>query len=195
LSALPQGGAAPADSPAPLAGVGTAISNAGNAVTGFFGNMFSGNATTEPSATVATATAPQAAASPPTPPTTPSVQAPPVANDWSSGMSVSPGSESTPAKAPVKSAAVEKPRAANGSKYRLQVGIVRSREEAEGITATLRSEYAAAIGAASPAIDEVSFGNGTFYRVQVGPFASAAEPRQLCTTLKPKGFDCLVVTK
>jgi hypothetical protein len=193
LSALPQGDAAPAASPAPLAGVGTAISNAGSAVTGFFGNMFSGNATTattEPSAAVATATAPQVATPPPA-----TVQAPPVDADWSSGTSVSPGRETKPAKAPPKSAAVEKPRAANGSKYRLQVGIVRSREEAEGITATLRSEYAAAIGTASPAIDEVTFGNGTFYRVQVGPYASAAEPGQLCTTLKPKGFDCLVVTK
>ena len=80
-------------------------------------------------------------------------------------------------------------------KYRLQVGIVSSRDEAEQITARLRAEHAQAIGTAAPAIDEVTFGSGTFYRVQVGPYASAAEPGQFCTALKPKGFDCLVVTK
>jgi cell division protein FtsN len=179
-----------------LAGVGTAIGNAGSAVTGFFGNMFGGGstATTAPSADVATAAAPPAAVPPPPPQ---SVQAPPVATDWNAQTNVAPAASKTPAKSETKKkvAAIDKPRAAAAGKYRLQVGIVGSRTEAENISARLRAEHAARLGAAAPAIDEVTFGNGTFYRVQVGPYASAAEPGQFCTALKPQGYDCLVVTK
>jgi hypothetical protein len=184
LSALPQGDTAAA-SPAPLAGVGSAVSNAGSAVTGFFGGMFGGgnSATANPSAPVATATAPSASA-----PATPG---------WDQGTSVvtAPAKPDTKAAAKKKTAAVDTPRNTAAGKYRLQVGIVSSRDEAEQITARLRAEHAEAIGTAAPAIDEVAFGNGTFYRVQVGPYASAAEPGQFCTALRPKGFDCLVVTK
>jgi hypothetical protein len=185
LSALPQGDAAAA-SPSPLGNVGSAIGNAGSAVSGFFGGMFGGGstATAEPSTNVATAAAP------------PAPQPPPAAG-WDSGTSI----VAAPAKADVKSvakkktAAVDTARTTAAGKYRLQVGIVSSRDEAEQITAKLRAEHAQAIGTAAPAIDEVTFGNGTFYRVQVGPYASAAEPGQFCTALKPKGYDCLVVTK
>jgi cell division septation protein DedD len=184
LSALPQGdAAAPSTS---IGNVGSAIGNAGSAVSGFFGGMFGGGntATTDPSTSVATATAP------------PAPQPPPAAG-WDSGTSV----VSAPAKAEGKSApkkktaAVDTARNTAAGKYRLQVGIVSSRDEAEQITARLRAEHAQAIGTAAPAIDEITFGNGTFYRVQVGPYASAAEPGQFCTALRPKGYDCLVVTK
>ncbi len=194
LSALPQGDAQ-TSSPAPLAGVGTAIGNAGSAVSGFFGNMFGGGsgstATAAPSTDVATAAMPPNPPAPPQPAPTA-----PVAADWNSATSVVPGTETKPAKpAAKKTAALDTSRNTAAGKYRLQVGIVRSREEAEQITATLRAEHAANLGTAAPAIDEVTFGNGTFYRVQVGPYASAAEPGQFCTALKPKGYDCLVVTK
>lgn len=201
LSAVPQSDTATAPVANPLAGVGTAIGNAGSAVTGFFGNMFGsgGTATTTPSADVATAAAPPSAPVPPVSASgpAPSVQAAPVAAGWNPDVSVAPASDQKPAKAEAKKkvAAVEKPRASAAGKYRLQVGIVGSREEAENITARLRAEHAASLGAAAPAIDEVTFGNGTFFRVQVGPYASAAEPGQFCSALKPKGYDCLVVTK
>jgi hypothetical protein len=198
LSAVPQSDAATAPVANPLSGVGTAIGNAGTAVTGFFGNMFGGGstATTAPSTDVATATAPSVPAAAPAPPA-PSMQAAPVAGDWNAGLSVVPGSDQKPSKSEAKKkvAAIAKPRDTAAGKYRLQVGIVGSREEAEGITAKLRAEHAESLGAAAPAIDEVTFGNGTFFRVQVGPYASAAEPGQFCSALKPKGYDCLVVTK
>jgi len=200
LSAVPQGDAATAPAANPLSGVGTAIGNAGTAVTGFFGNMFGGGstATTAPSTDVATATAPPAPAPAPAPAApAASVQAAPAAGDWNAGLSVVPGSDQKPAKSENKKkvAAIAKPRDTAAGKYRLQVGIVGSREEAESITAKLRAEHAESLGAAAPAIDEVTFGNGTFFRVQVGPYASAAEPGQFCSALKPKGYDCLVVTK
>lgn len=184
LGALPQGETGTPATAAPGGGVGTAISNAGSAVTGFFGGMFGGggSATESPPAEVATA-----AVSP---------ASPPAATGWDSGTSV----VSAPPKPekPVtkkKTAAADPARVTAAGKYRLQVGIVRSREEAEQITSRLRAEHAQAFGTAAAAIDEVTFGNGTFYRVQVGPYASAAEPGQFCTALKPKGYDCLVVTK
>ncbi len=188
LSALPQGDAAAPSASPPLANVGSAISNAGSAVTGFFGGMFgSGNsATADPSTNVATATAPSAQPPPPSP-----------SVGWDSGTSVvtAPAKADGKSAAKKKTAAVDTARNTAAGKYRLQVGIVRSRDEAEQITARLRAEHAQAIGTAAPAIDEITFGNGTFYRVQVGPYASAAEPGQFCTALRPKGYDCLVVTK
>lgn len=182
LSALPQGDAAAEPTSAPLSGVGTAVSDAGAAVGSFFGNMFGGGseATSEASAPVTTAaTAPYAASDPTSP-----------ASGWGSGTSVVEG---TTKKA---GAAAGKPRTAAGGKFRLQVGVVRSRAEAEKIAATLKASHGAALGKAVPAIDEVVYGNmGTFYRVQVGPYASAAEPGQFCTALKPQGYDCMVITQ
>jgi cell division septation protein DedD len=184
LSALPQGDAAAPSTP--VGNVGSAIGNAGSAVSGFFGGMFGGGntATADPSTNVATATAP------PTP-------QPPPAAGWDSATSVvaAPAKPDVKSVAKKKTAAVDTARTTAAGKYRLQVGIVSSRDEAEQITSRLRAEHAQAIGTAAPAIDEVTFGNGTFYRVQVGPYASAAEPGQFCTALKPKGYDCLVVTK
>jgi hypothetical protein len=192
LTALPSedSGSAPATA-APLSGVGDAISNAGSSVSGFFGGLFGGNgssATAQPSSEVATASPSEPVPPPPAAATT----------GWqattSSARPGPPGETPKPA-ARQKTAAAEKPRDKGAGRYRLQVGIVRSREEAEGITAALRAQHAAEIGTATAAIDEVTFGNNTFYRVQVGPYASAAEPGQFCTALKPKGYDCLVLTK
>ncbi|MCU0955167.1 MAG: SPOR domain-containing protein [Hyphomicrobium sp.] len=204
LSAMPQGDASASPAAAPMAGVGDAISNAGSSVTGFFSNMFGGNAgsaTAEPSAEVATAGVDTAAA--PSSSNGTGAPVPPVpATGWqatTTGPGAPPAAASVaPAAMPEerkKVAAADRPRAKGAGKYRLQVSIVRSREEAESITAALRAQHAAEIGVATAAIDEVTFGNNTFYRVQVGPYASAAEPGQFCTALKPKGYDCLVVTK
>jgi hypothetical protein len=196
LSALPQGGdtSPAATTTNPLSGVGTAISNAGSSVTGFFGNMFGGGsgATSAPSSDVTTAAAVPAATPAPPPQ---SVAATPAAAEWQAATEVVAAPAGAEQSAKKKPAAAGAARATASGKYRLQVGIVRSREEAERITSELRSGHASALGSAAPAIDEVLFGSATFYRVQVGPYASAAEPGQFCAALKPKGYDCLVVTK
>lgn len=73
---------------------------------------------------------------------------------------------------------------------------MRSREEAERLAQTLNGYPPVRDGKVSPEIDEAVIGSmGTFYRVRLGPYANAKEPNQLCTTLKPQGFDCLVVTQ
>jgi cell division septation protein DedD len=85
---------------------------------------------------------------------------------------------------------------AAGGAYKLQVAAVRSREEAEKLAQSLRTYQAVQNGTVTPEIDEAVIGSmGTFYRVRLGPYADAAEPGQLCKTLKPQGFDCLVVTQ
>lgn len=79
--------------------------------------------------------------------------------------------------------------------YRLQLATVRSRKEANAVATRLRSEYAGAIGNRQIEIDETVFGGmGTFYRVRLGPYANVSEPKVLCDQLRPKGYDCLVVT-
>ena len=81
-------------------------------------------------------------------------------------------------------------------KYKLQVAAVRSREEAERLAQTLTGYQPVRDGMVAPEIDEAVIGSmGTFYRVRLGPYADAKEPNQLCKTLKPQGFDCLVVTQ
>jgi cell division septation protein DedD len=84
---------------------------------------------------------------------------------------------------------------APAGKYRLQVAAVRSRDEAERLASSVMKHQA--VGAAvQPEIDEAVLGSmGTFYRVRLGPYADAAEPGQLCKSLRPQGFDCLVVTQ
>ncbi len=79
--------------------------------------------------------------------------------------------------------------------YRLQIATVRSRKEANAVATRVRGEYAGAIGNRQIEIDETVFGGmGTFYRVRLGPYANMSEPKVLCDQLRPKGYDCLVVT-
>lgn len=197
LSALPQGNAATEAAPSAelpsLGGVGSAIGNAGSAVGNFFGNLFTGagaagaQATSEASSSVATASTGSAAG-----------DAVSASGDWGSATRVvegkAQGGVRTAATDP--SVALAQPVAAKAGRYRLQVGVVRSRAEAEQMAAALRQKHGAKLGTAAPAIDEVVYGNmGTFYRVQVGPYAGAAEPGKFCDSLKPQGYDCLVVTQ
>ncbi len=183
LSALPQGDSASLPAAPPLEGVGTAIGNAGSAVGNFFGGLFGGTggsgATASASDPVATAaTQPGAATAAPAP----------ASSGWNAATSVVEGK-------PTKVAAAA-PRAAGAGRYHLQVGVLRSRAEAEQLASNLKAQHGAALGSVAPAIDEVVYGNmGTFYRVQVGPYASAAEPGDFCSTLKPQGYDCLVITQ
>lgn len=192
---------APATSSNPLSGAGTAVGN-------FFSGMFS-------SGTNETQTA-QAATTPVTtgstehtphwggdttvvtaqtssmvqrgPDSPPASAAPAHAHELPWGATASP---SPPGAAPVAVAST-----GAAGKYKLQVAAVRSREEAERLAQTLHGYQPVRDGTVSPEIDEAVIGSmGTFYRVRLGPYADAKEPGQLCKTLRPQGFDCLVVTQ
>ena len=110
-------------------------------------------------------------------------------------------------KAPVKTAKVAEPtRARKGESriatsaiasgaYKLQIATVRSRKEADTVAAKVRQDYSGAIGQRQLEVDETVFGGmGKFYRVRLGPYANVSEPKALCDQLRPKGYDCLVVT-
>jgi hypothetical protein len=193
----------------PLAGTGQAISNTGQAVGGFFSNMWSsvsgssGQGTVEPVAAVTTGSTgaggwgsettvhtPQTSSmiqrgpedgAPQTPDKLPWGTAPSVVSDG--------GQAARPAQQLASTGAA-------GGKYKLQVAAVRSRDEAERLTQSLQSYPGVRDGLVTTQIDETVIGSmGTFYRVRLGPYATAAEPNQLCKTLRPQGFDCLVVTQ
>jgi cell division protein FtsN len=116
---------------------------------------------------------------------------PPAPLPWTSGQTVA-AAEPVSATSPAKSARA----AAPSGKYKLQVAAVRSREEAEKLAASLNGYQAVQTGAVQSEIDEAVIGSmGTFYRVRLGPYADATEPGQLCKTLRPQGFDCMVVTQ
>jgi hypothetical protein len=79
--------------------------------------------------------------------------------------------------------------------YRLQLATMRSRTEADAVAARLRKEHAGTLGGRQLEIDETVFGNmGKFYRVRLGPYADVKEPQSVCAELRPRGYDCLVVT-
>jgi hypothetical protein len=60
----------------------------------------------------------------------------------------------------------------------------------------LKAGHGPSLNGREPLVDEAVIGNfGTFYRVRVGPYADAKEPGRLCNSLRPSGFDCLVVTQ
>jgi cell division protein FtsN len=186
-------------------------------VSNFFGNMFGSGSEAAPAAPIATGstgqgpnwgsettvvtaqTSSMVQRSPDSPPAathspaTHSPATPPDQLPWGTANASSGASQtaSVEAAAPVKTAAV-----GAAGKYRLQVAAVRSREEAERLAQTLHGYQPVRDGMVSPEIDEAVIGSmGTFYRVRLGPYADAKEPGQLCKTLKPQGFDCLVVTQ
>lgn len=176
------------------------IANAGSSITGFFSNMFGSNSTPPPPATGSTGGAVDGPgwvkANPATQPEGPVAQVSASEPQRAPGYEVAaatPVSTSTAAPAaPTKVAAVK---SASG-KYRLQLASVRSREEADRLVQNLMSAHASQLGGAEAEIDEAVLGNmGTFYRVRLGPYANANDPRKLCTTLKPQGYDCQVVTQ
>lgn len=178
------------------------LANAGSSITGFFSNMFGSGSSEQPQPSTTGSTGavdgpgwvkstrpegPAAQVSASEPQRAPGYEAPVVAASQTTGFATTASHTATPR--PVSTAS-------GSGKYRLQVASVRSREEADRLVQNLMSEHAAQLAGAEAHIDEAVIGNmGTFYRVRLGPYANASEPKKLCTTLKPQGFDCQVVTQ
>jgi len=202
----PTGLSAVPGAPAPQGSTWNPLEGAGSTVSGFFGNVFgtggSQTASVSPQATGATwgsettvvtaQTSSMVQRGPDVP-----VETSSNAHElpWSgpqSAAAVAPEAVASEAQAPQKTAAVAR---ATGA-YKLQVAAVRSREEAEKLAVTLQSYDPVQQGTVSTEIDEAVIGSmGTFYRVRLGPYANAKEPDALCKTLRPQGFDCMVVTQ
>lgn len=190
---------APAEAPASQGSSSNPLAGTGTAVTSFFGNIFGSSSDAAPAAPVTGSTEPPHWGSettvvsaqtssmvqrgPDSPPPAPAQNEP---LPWGTS-----GGPAAPAAAPVKVAST-----GGAGRYKLQVAAVRSREEAERLAQSLTGYQPVREGTVAPEIDEAVIGSmGTFYRVRLGPYADANEPNQLCKTLKPQGFDCLVVTQ
>lgn len=181
--------AAPSSPAAPQ----TPSSSSGSGITGFFSNLFGGGSSsdTAPAATASVAQEPEHAG-------------------WGAATEVVPQSASSAPSRPAEVgapymtqvAAVAEPgrppasSVAGSGGIKLQVAAVRSRSEAEALAGLLVGRHANVLGGRRPQVDETIIGSmGTFYRVRIGPFANESEPQRLCNSLKPDGFDCLVVTE
>jgi SPOR domain len=206
--------------------VSNPLANAGQAVGGFFGNigksigsMFNSNSSSsaapqdqgaqatqtssDPVMTSSTSSMTSSAA-PSTGPTVSASDSP--AGGWGRST-VTAGDINAPAAATVKQTAKKKPviaakplvqtaAVAVPGNFKLQVAAVRSREEAEKISAGVSAVPAVQSAQRPAAIDEANVaGMGTFYRVRLGPFNDAAEPGKLCSALKPQGYDCMVIAQ
>jgi cell division septation protein DedD len=142
---------------------------------------------------------PQAATPPPT--TTASIDTPPpvVAEPSVPRQRTSAWSRNTevhgPA-SPIPVAATTAAPAKPEGRFRIQVGMVRTQDEAQELAAKIKREHAAAVAAREPEIDQAVVGNmGSFFRVRVGPFATQHEGQAACAKLKGSDLDCLVVTQ
>ncbi|MFV0367982.1 MAG: SPOR domain-containing protein [Hyphomicrobiaceae bacterium] len=199
-AATPSSAAAPAETPEPSGQSSNPLGGIGS----FFGNLFSGGSNQQ-AASSQTENVPAQSAD-----TTTGSSA---VSSWSSGTEVQSGRAASSAarkkaqpaqqrtaalaREPSNTAApaASKTTAKHKGKYKLQVGAVRSRAEAERLAQRFTSEHGNQIDGRTLDVQEAVFGSmGTFYRVNVGPYASTTEPDKLCKTMRGSGYDCLVVT-
>ena len=156
-----------------------------------FGNLFSPLSGSSASAP-APAPPPKAAAAPA-----------PVVSGWSSQTEVRPQAAAQPvaqsvamAPQPAAAASVPAPAAAPEGRFRIQLGLVRSENEANALASRVGGELEGVFETRRASIDQTVVGNmGTMYRVRVGPYASAQEGQAVCGRLKGTGLDCLVVSQ
>jgi SPOR domain len=147
-----------------------------------FGNLFGGGSSTPSSAPPVKTTT---AASAPSPAQT--AEERPAAKGWSSNTQV----RSAPSQIET-SAMAARPE----GRFRVQLAIVRSQDEAQAVVAKVKREHAGVLAGGEPLIDQAVIGNmGSFYRVRVGPFATQYEGQAVCAKLKGSGVDCLLVTQ
>jgi hypothetical protein len=83
---------------------------------------------------------------------------------------------------------------ARAENFALQLGSVRSRQEANVEWARLRRSHADILGALQLTVLEADLGNrGTYYRLRAGPIASQGSARRLCNSLVDRKVACIVV--
>jgi hypothetical protein len=142
----------------------------------------------------------------PAPPTTASIETPdptstppasrPRISAWTRNTEVHSSGPPPAAASPALVAPSPPPAAKPEGRFRIQVGMVRTQDEAEALATKIRREHAAALAAREPEIDQAVVGNmGSFYRVRVGPFATQHDGQAACAKLKGSGLDCLVVVQ
>ena len=80
--------------------------------------------------------------------------------------------------------------------YVLQLGAVRTRQEAQAMAEKARKMHADVFGSRTISVNEAVYGNmGRFYRAQISAFKSPVESEALCASLRQKGVDCMVAQR
>lgn len=93
---------------------------------------------------------------------------------------------------PGAAAALPPPPAAGG--FKVQVGAVRSEDEARKLWEQVRRKHPGELGRLSPSVSRVAFPDGkTFYRVQAGTLPDRDAARETCSRLERAGSVCIVV--
>jgi cell division septation protein DedD len=134
-------------------------------------------------------------ADPPPPPAARTPVGPRISKAWSSSTEVKADRTPAPVSAPATGPAPV-PASKAAGKYRVQLGAVRTQEEARALADKAKREHAAALAAVEPEIDQAVLGNmGSFYRVRFGPYATMQETEAVCGRLRGSGLDCMSVTQ
>ena len=119
----------------------------------------------------------------------PAAPAPRVASAWSSKTEVQPETAALVEREPAPAAVRFE------GKFRVQLAIVRTEDEARALAVKAKRELAGALASREPEIDQAVLGNmGSFYRVRAGPYATMQETQAVCARIKGTGFDCMAVT-
>src|SRR5262245_19119406 len=139
-----------------------------NPFAGWFGGSSSAPPASEP-APPASPRAPTTASIDPSAPASAPPPSRPRTSAWSSNTEVhaSPSAPAPSAGAPP--AAAPMPASRPEGRFRIQVGMARTRDEAQALADRVRRDYGAALAAREPEIDETVVGNmGSFHRVRIG---------------------------
>ncbi len=81
-----------------------------------------------------------------------------------------------------------------GKGYRLQLGSVRTADDAKAEWERLKREQGDLLGALGLTVARADLGErGIFYRIQAGPVADAAAAERQCNELKRRGVGCILV--
>lgn len=164
-TAIPAASAAAATVPTPVTAGG--LGGIGN----FFGSLFGGSSSS--------ATAQPAA---PAPASVPSAQpSQPAVTSWSTKTQVP---TLPPGPPPSKAGALT---------LVMQLANVRTRAEADQISARVRAQNGDLGDRSVEVVENIAGSFGTLYSVRLGPFASHDESRGLCTKLRAQNLDCLAI--
>lgn len=102
--------------------------------------------------------------------------------------------KATGAPTPVTPPAMKAPQTASAGGYRVQLGALRSEEEAAKAIAKLKSSNADLLGQVALTAQRADLGEkGTYYRVQSGPLGDQAAAKALCDSLRSRNVGCIVV--
>jgi cell division septation protein DedD len=95
---------------------------------------------------------------------------------------------------PVAAAAPARSVAANGGRYRVQIGSVASPDQAKSEWQRLRSRHGDLLASLQAEFVRADLGNrGVVYRVRVGPLQGEEKARSLCRSLAGRNVGCMVV--